>query len=63
MAKPKVNSRRKSVLEEQIRRPREFVVSFSLPDPPNPGQTDAKATDEAAKNDKNSERPPITFRF
>lgn len=63
MANPKGKGQRKAVLEEQMRRSREVVVSFSQPDPPKPGSTDAKATDEAAKNDKNSERPPITFRF
>ena len=63
MAKPKANSRRKSVLEEQTRRPREVVVRFSLPDPPKSDPTDAKATGETAKKGDTTERPPLTFRF
>ena len=63
MAIPKGKGWKKSVREEQQRRSREIVVSFSLPDPPKSAPTDAKATDETAKNEKNSDRPPITFRF
>jgi hypothetical protein len=63
MAIPKGKGWKKSVREEQQRRSREIVVSFSLPDPPKSAPTDAKATDETAKKEDTPERPPITFRF
>ena len=63
MAVPKGKGWKKSVREEQQRRSKEIVVSFSLPDPPKSDPTDAIPTDETAKKGDTPERPPISFRF
>jgi hypothetical protein len=63
MTIPKGKGWKKPVREEQLRGSREIVVSFSMPDPPKSVSTDAKPTDETAKKEDSSGRPPITFRF